>query len=150
MRKLLRKKEIKELNEQIAQLYDHADCCSVKDKVEVRENLTYINDEPAFFTYNNKPVPTLKLLLKNNFMKKATVDMGAIKFVTGGADVMRPGITQIEPGIQKDDLVVVIDETHSKPLAICQSLFTSEEIQDMTSGKVLKNIHYIGDEIWSS
>ncbi len=150
MRKLLRKKEIKELNEEIKQLYSYPDCCSVKEKVEVRDNLIYVNDEPAFFTYQDKKVPTLKFLLKNNFMKKTTVDMGAVKFVTGGADVMRPGITKIDEDIQKDDLVAVIDETHSKPLAVCQSMFSGEEIQNMTSGKVLKNIHYIGDDIWNS
>jgi predicted RNA-binding protein (TIGR00451 family) len=76
--------------------------------------------------------------------------MGAIKFVTNGADVMRPGITEIDPEIKKDEIICVIDEKHSKPLAICKTLFDSKEIQEKKEGKVLKNLHWIGDNKWKN
>ena len=74
--------------------------------------------------------------------------MGAIKFVVNGADIMRPGITEIQDGIEKDKFVVVIDEKNKKPLAVGLALFNSQEMQTATSGKVIKNIHFVGDEIW--
>ena len=75
--------------------------------------------------------------------------MGAVRFVINGADIMRPGITSFDEGIQKNDFVVVVDETHNKPLAVCVSLFSSEELLGVDSGKVLKNIHYVGDKLWN-
>ena len=74
--------------------------------------------------------------------------MGAVKFVASGADVMRPGIKEIDPAIKKDDLVVVVDITHKKPLCVAHAQFSGEEMQKMGKGKVLKNVHYVGDEIW--
>ena len=74
--------------------------------------------------------------------------MGAIKFVINGADIMRPGITEIEEGIVKGDFVVIADEKNKNPLAIGIALYDSGEMKKITSGKVVKNIHYVGDEIW--
>ena len=42
--------------------------------------------------------------------------MGAVGFITKGADVMAPGITDADPMIQKDDLVWICDEKHRKPI----------------------------------
>jgi len=86
--------------------------------------------------------------LETERLKKITVDMGAIKFVINGADIMRPGITEIEEGIAKDELVVIIDERNKKPLVVGIALYDSAEMKKITSGKVVKNIHYVGDEIW--
>ncbi len=74
--------------------------------------------------------------------------MGAVKFVTSGADIMRPGIVHIDEGITKDDAVAIVDQTHKKPLAVGIALHSSEEMQKVSSGKVVKNIHYVGDWIW--
>ena len=76
--------------------------------------------------------------------------MGAVKFVVNGADVMRPGIVEIEEGIAKDEFVAVIDKNNKKPLAVGIALFSSEEMKGMNSGKVIKNIHYVGDELWKT
>ncbi len=122
-----------------------------KDQAELIEDkykIIFINRRPAFFYYNNKAVPALKYLLEHEILKKITVDMGAVKFVVNGADVMRPGIVGIEDEIRKDDVVVVVDKNNKKPLAVGIALFTSEEMRTMASGKVIKNIHYVGDELW--
>ncbi|MBU0457558.1 MAG: DUF1947 domain-containing protein [Nanoarchaeota archaeon] len=122
-----------------------------KDQVELLEDkykLININKKNSFFYYENKPVPTLKYLQDHDTLKKITVDMGAVKFVINGADIMRPGIVEIEEGIKSKELVTIIDENNKKPLAVGIALFDGEEIKKITSGKVIKNIHYVGDEIW--
>jgi len=124
---------------------------SKKDQVELIEDkykIILINKKPSFFYYQDKLVPTLKFLQENNVLKKITVDMGAVRFVVNGADVMRPGIVEIEDGISKDDLVSVIDKNNRKPLAVGIALFSAEEMKAMSTGKVIKNIHYVGDELW--
>jgi PUA-domain protein len=124
---------------------------SKKDQVELIEDkfkIIVVNKQPAFFDYNNKWIPTLKYLQEHDLLKKITVDMGAIKFVVNGADVMRPGITDIADGIAQEDFIVIVDEQNQKPLAVGIALFSSEKMNGVSSGKVIKNIHYVGDEIW--
>ena len=124
---------------------------SKKDQVELVENgnkLIVVNKQPYFFYHDGKPLPTLKYLQEHQVLKKITVDMGAIKFVINGADVMRPGITEIDQGITKNDFIMIVDENNKKPLAVGIALFDSEEMKSMDSGKVIKNIHYVGDELW--
>ena len=124
---------------------------SKKDLVELIEDkhkIILINKKPTFFYYKDKAVPALKYLLEHEILKKITVDMGAVKFVANGADVMRPGIVEIEEGIAAGDFVAVIDKNNKKPLAVGIALFNSEEMKAMKSGKVIKNIHHVGDELW--
>lgn len=123
---------------------------SKKDYLELRnDKILYINHQPTFFYYENKLVPTLRYLLKEqSFLKNIVVDMGAVKFVVGGADIMRPGIVSIESEISADDFVVVVDVNNKKPLAVGIALFASSVMQEMKIGKVIKNIHYVGDDIW--
>jgi PUA domain protein len=142
--KVLNNKEIKELLGSIPN-FDF----SKKDKFETENDVIFVNHKPMFFYHENRIAPTLKLLLQNNFLKKITVDMGAVRFVANGADIMRPGIKNIESGITKDEIISIVDENHSKPLAVGIALFPREEMQLMTSGKVIKNIHWVGDKIWS-
>lgn len=121
---------------------------SKKDLVElVDDKFMFINKEIAFFKFGDKWVPTLKYLQKNDLLKKITVDMGAVKFVVNGADVMRPGIVEIEE-FNKEDFIVIIDENNKKPLSVGIALFDSAEMRGVSSGKVIKNIHYVGDDIW--
>ena len=46
-------------------------------------------------------------------------------------------------------IISVVDENHGKPLAVGIALFAGEEIRNMASGKVIKNLHYVGDKIWT-
>jgi PUA domain protein len=78
-----------------------------------------------------------------------TIDMGAIGFITKGADVMAPGITDADPGIQKDDIVWVCDEKHHKTLAVGIALLTGEEMKLKQPGKAVKILHYVGDRLWT-
>ncbi|PIN81654.1 RNA-binding protein [Candidatus Woesearchaeota archaeon CG10_big_fil_rev_8_21_14_0_10_30_7] len=149
MRKHLSKTEIKELNQKLNVSYNLNEFFNKKDLVILEDDLIKKDNEIYFFYKNNTPIPSLKLLLKNNFLNKITVDMGAVKFVTNGADIMRPGILKVEDKIKKGDFIVIVDETHSKPLAVGKSLFNSEALRSQTSGKSVENIHYVGDELWN-
>ena len=151
MRKQLSKSDIKKLNQEIQDKYRAADFFEKKARVElVKEEYEIItlDNKPCFFYLDKQIIPTLKLLLKNNFMKKVTIDMGAVKFIASGADLMRPGITDIEEGIKKDDFISIIDENNKKPIAIGQAMMNSEKMKATESGKVIKNIHYVGDKLW--
>lgn len=125
---------------------------SKKDHAELLdEKVILINHKPLFFYHNGKLVPTLQYVMEYpDALKKITVDMGAVKFVVSGADIMRPGIVSIESEISSGDVVLVVDVQHKKPLAVGVALFSSSDMQQMTVGKVIKNIHWVGDGIWKA
>lgn len=121
-----------------------------KSSVFEKDGLLFIQKKPFFFSKDAKWFPTLHLLLdRPNLLPSVTVDKGAIRFVVNGADIMRPGITAAQSA-QKGDVVVIVDETLGKPIAVGELLVSSEELLASDSGKVVKNLHRIGDEIWSS
>jgi PUA domain protein len=150
MKKQLSKSDIKQINQDLQKQYGVKDFFEKKAKVTYRTEprLLMLDDEPAFFYQGEFLIPTLKQLLKENFLKKITVDMGAIKFVADGADIMRPGIVAVEEGIKKGDFVSIIDQKNQKPIAIGQALFDDHEMREKDSGKVIKNLHYVGDHLW--
>ena len=76
-----------------------------------------------------------------------TVDMGAVKFMCNGANVMRPGIKNHSEFL-KDDIVCVIEESQHKYLAVGKSLVNSSDMKDVQKGEVIKNLHYISDKYW--
>ena len=151
MRKQLSKSDIKKINQEIESSYGVKDFFDKKANVELVTDefeIVTLDKEPCFFYSEGKIIPTLKLLLKENFMKKVTIDMGAVKFIASGADLMRPGITEIDDGISEGDFISVIDVEHKKPIAIGQALMNSEDMRNADNGKVIKNIHYVGDKLW--
>ena len=152
MKKQLSKSDVVKLNEEISQQFGLSDFFGKKDDVSLVESdhrLYVVKEGTVFFFYQDgKLIPTLKLLLQNQFLKQVVVDMGAVKFMSSGADVMRPGITELDHEIKKDEIVVVVDQTHKKPLCVSKALFSGEEIFKMPRGKVLKSLHYVGDLVW--
>jgi len=99
---------------------------------------------------DDTPFPTLKGALKTDIKSKyVVVDMGAVKFVAKGADVMSPGIVEAAPQIQEGDIVVIIEETHRKPLCIGRALISGDEMVKNQQGKAVKTLHYVGDKIWN-
>ena len=77
------------------------------------------------------------------------VDMGAIKFVCKGANVMRPGITKFSD-FESGEIVCVIEESQNKFLAVGKAEMSSKEAQDASKGEVIKNMHYISDDFWET
>ncbi|MCC7574272.1 RNA-binding protein [Candidatus Woesearchaeota archaeon] len=148
--KTLNKSEIKQLNQTLNDLYGK-EFFNKKDLIQITQNpIKHIklNKEPVFFFEKEKPIPLLKLLLKEQFLKTITVDMGAIKFICNGADVMKPGITDLDENIRKGEIIVIVDEKNKKPLVVGETLYSGEEIKQKTDGKVIKNLHFITDNKW--
>jgi PUA-domain protein len=108
-----------------------------------------VNESIDFMLHQNRWVFTLqgvnRYQLKNKY---AVVDMGAINFIIKGADVMAPGITDADSGIQKDDVVWICDEKHRKPLAVGVAWMSGEEMKASSTGKAIKTLHYVGDHLW--
>ena len=78
-----------------------------------------------------------------------TVDMGAIKFVCKGANVMRPGITRFSD-FESGAIVCVIEESQKKFLAVGKAKMSSKELGETSKGEVIKNMHYVSDNFWES
>ena len=151
-RNYLKKKKIKEIKKELGQ---YGSLINNKSKVEVLEADEYdyilVDGEPYIIMIDNKPYPTLKSILANNELENKTVvvDMGAVRFVTNGADIMSPGIVEADDTIVPGDLVVIVDVNNKKPLAIGESLITGPEMVESSKGKAIKSLHYVGDEIWN-
>ena len=76
-----------------------------------------------------------------------TVDMGAVKFMCKGANLMRPGIkkfTEFEEG----KIVCIVEESQHKFLAVGKATVSSSELDKMEKGEIVKNMHYISDMFW--
>ncbi len=75
------------------------------------------------------------------------VDMGAVKFMCKGANVMRPGIKN-NSEFDKGKIVCVIEESQHKFLAVGKALVSSQDLDSMEKGEVVKNLHYVSDKFW--
>lgn len=121
-------------------------------KVEVAEfeekKVYFLDDRIEFIEDENGLYPYLGGSYLDYF-PRVVVDMGAIRFVCNGADVMAPGIVEADE-FEVDALVVVRDVTHGKALAVGRAGKSSAEILSDRRGKVIKNLHYVGDKLWES
>jgi len=156
-RHFINKTQIRELKEEILPQYDENFLNQIfpkKCKIELiltedGDTLYAVNNILKLWKSKEGYIPVLTLLLNKQVdLKTVVVDMGAIRFVTNGADVMRPGITKIEPTIKKNDIIQIVDETHSRALALGKALFDANAMESKTSGKVIKNLHTIKDNVW--
>ena len=77
------------------------------------------------------------------------VDMGAVKFMCKGANVMKPGIKKFTE-FEKKQIVCIVEESQQKFLAVGKAMVSSSELEDMEKGEVIKNIHYISDRFWET
>lgn len=96
---------------------------------------------------NDEYVPFLSETSTLEKFPYVMVDMGAVKFMCKGANVMRPGIKKFSE-FEKDMIVCVIEESHHKFLAVGKTLVSSKEMEEMEKGEIIKNLHYISDRFW--
>jgi PUA-domain protein len=123
---------------------------AIVEAVETGKGELLLLDRKALLFKIGKDVyPTL---LFDEFLKTlpmVVVDMGAVRHVCNGADIMAPGIVRIEGEFAKGALVLVIDVQYGKKLAIGEVQLDSESAKTMKKGVVVKNTHFVGDEIWN-
>ncbi|WP_254543179.1 RNA-binding protein [Halomarina pelagica] len=113
-------------------------------------DLVLVDGDPVVVYFDDEPFLTVRGA--NAFPPDhhvVTVDAGAVSFVSDGADVMRPGITEADEAIEAGDLVAIAEETHGKVLAVGRAL---EDGDDLTgdSGKVVESLHHVGDELYNA
>jgi PUA domain protein len=156
-RHFIRKSELNLIKEEISKQYNKNFVDQIfpkKSKVEVIEteagdSLFAINNILKLWKSKEGYIPVLTLLLNNQIeMKTVIVDFGAIRYVANGADVMRPGITKIDPSIQKGDIIAIREETKNRALAVGKAIFDASEMEAKDSGKVIENLHTIQDSVW--
>jgi PUA-domain protein len=115
-----------------------------------RGEVLLLGRKPLLFRTKKDIYPTLAFGQVLDKLPKVVVDMGAVRHVCNGASVMAPGIVHYEGAFVKGDLVVVIDVKHGKPLALGEAQYDAETARNIKQGVVVKNIHYVSDEIWDS
>ncbi len=142
----LRKREAKQL---LASLSEHYDI-DPGSKVEVGEladrRVVLLNGRVEFLVEGDHYVPFLGGSHVGE-LPRVVVDMGAVPYVCGGADVMAPGVVEVDD-FRAGDLVAVVDVNHGKALAVGRALVDGVEVEGLGRGKVVENLHYVGDRVW--
>ncbi len=77
-----------------------------------------------------------------------TVDMGAVRFVHNGADVMAPGIVDADPDLVEGDWCWIRDERNKQPLAVGRCMMPGADMAATTKGKAVRSVHVLGDALW--
>ena len=150
-------RELKEFFPQMRPVLEEAEVVEVI-LLSGDSSLYLIDGEPLFLKAVVKDIgevvaPTLFFVHKSTRATllpqypKAVVDAGAIKPIINGADVMRPGIRELVGEFGRGDVVLVSDEK-GRVIAVTVALFSKAEILQMQRGKVLLNIHHLGDKLW--
>ena len=60
---------------------------------------------------------------------------------------MRPGIKKYTEFV-KGDIICVIEESQHKFLAVGKAITDSSELENISKGEIIKNLHYISDKYW--
>jgi PUA domain protein len=111
-------------------------------QIIVGEGLTAIKKGDSYLPFLSDSVTLAKF-------PSVMVDMGAVKFMCNGANVMRPGIRSFGK-FEKDQIVCIIEESQKKSLAVGRALVSSQEMAEMSKGIVVENLHYISDKYWEA
>jgi PUA-domain protein len=138
----LKAKEITDIIQELRGMY-HRDFFTTSSSVEVGDvegfEVIIIDNDIDFFKVDNRIILTVRGVVKYGLDKqRVVVDMGAIKFITNGADIMAAGIKDADPEILPNEPVWICDET------------SGAEMTTIKTGKAIKNIHYVGDLLWNA
>ncbi|MEF8880057.1 MAG: RNA-binding protein [Candidatus Thermoplasmatota archaeon] len=150
----LNKKQIREIDSVLQKSFNQS-FLDKKDVVEIGDfnskQIILVDQVPCFIEYKEGFVFTIQGVEKfkpsHNYV---IVDMGAVGFVTNGADVMAPGIVDADETIEEGDQAWVCDERHKKPLAVGFALCSGEKMKNKNKGKTIKVVHFVGDKVWKS
>lgn len=138
-------KEKKQINSELPQGYS----IDKKDEIIENDSILFKNKEPYLIIKREKYLPHLKSVEGLDY-KAVYVDRGAIPFVMKGADLMRPGISIVDSGFTKDEVILIKDEEHKKTIAIGFALFDSDEMNKQEGGKSVKVYHFVSDDFYKA
>lgn len=147
----LRKALLRQLTREVIDRFGESAAELLKGPIEALEleegrEIILAAGEALLVRSSGKIFPTLKSLDRIP-LKRVVVDMGAVPHVANGADIMAPGVVSADGGVTLGEGVAIVDERHGKPIAVGQALVPGAEMQG-SRGKVIKNLHHVGDEMW--
>jgi PUA-domain protein len=142
MRRQLSKAEVRELIPKLGIPLEK------QDHLEAEDGYLLINSKVTHFEHEGTWYPTISFEQRYKTLREVVVDMGAVKFISNGADVMRPGVTSADPLITQGEAIRVVDLKNKVVLAIGKSLFSGEALMLEKGGKVVLSLHHVGDKIW--
>ncbi|MFW5904087.1 MAG: DUF1947 domain-containing protein [Candidatus Saliniplasma sp.] len=148
----LKKKKLEEYFEQLSEYLGDSPF-DLEDKVDIADSpdgkVLLMDKKPVAAFFDDKIFPTIDGLLNTEADRSfVTVDMGAVRFVYNGADIMAPGIVDADKNIQEGDLVWIRDVEHKKPLAVGRAMTDGNSMIESDKGKVVKSLHHVGDEMY--
>lgn len=132
-----------------------------KININDSEYIIYVvKRKPLIIELNSKLIPLMTIVLelynKYGFSKLASgfkyvlTDQGAMKPILRGADVMAPGIIDNNEFLRGDIVIVFANTGPSNvPIAVGEALKDSKDLDYSRRGKIIKNLHRIGDKIWN-
>jgi predicted RNA-binding protein (TIGR00451 family) len=154
---LLSKKDRKRLQRRLSEQYPRLDVSGVERievvvegpvRLYVFDSISaFIEDEQVF---GERLVPHLLYLLRRGYswLPAIVVDEGAVRPISRGADLMRPGVLDLRGSFAAGDVVVVVEPSRGLPLAVHEALLGSEELLAAQRGRVAKCLHHVGDRYW--
>jgi PUA-domain protein len=149
---MLKKSEIKKIFPEIEKFKNELDFDEKRTRIEIivtdAGSLYLFEGKPLLFRSEDKIIPTLFFEQYISSAPKIIVDIGAIPHLCNGADVMAPGVQKVVDEFSKGGLVLIVDEKYGKVIAIGEALFNSYEIIKMNQGKIIRTLHYVGDNIY--
>jgi PUA domain protein len=154
-RRHLKDKEARQLLKEFIDRYPAAE--TILKSAEAIEELpldgntvVFVDNKPLILRTQTELLPSLKFDELVNSLPKIVVDMGAVSHVANGAHIMRPGVREIKAEFAPRSLVIIVDEKYGKALALGRADMDSDSIRSQSKGKVVANLHYVGDEFWKS
>ncbi|MFQ5762096.1 MAG: PUA domain-containing protein [Candidatus Bathyarchaeia archaeon] len=123
---------------------------SALEVLSTRETTVYLlRGVPAIAsTTEGESFPTLKWTGAIEALPRVVVDMGAVPKICNGANIMAPGVVRVEGEFAEKAHIAIVDVRNLKPIAVGLSLMTSMELASTRQGKVVKNLHHVGDALW--
>lgn len=147
----LSKKVVRELAAEASGIgYSGPTFKSIEEVVLKKGSIYLVEGRPLFVRRGEQLVPHLSSVEECFRLPSVVVDMGAVPHVVNGADVMAPGIVRVDGNFAEGSVVVVRDEKYGKAIAVGVALIPSETLPATRRGKVVKNLHYVGDVFWET
>ncbi len=155
VRRHLKDKEAKQLVKEFIQQYPSSEEFlragkDIEEEIVGENRIFFVSGRPVVLRTSFGLLPSLKFDEVLNSLPKIVVDMGAVAHVANGANIMRPGIKEIRNDFAKGQLLLIVDEKFGKNIALGKSELDSGAMKSASKGKVVVNMHYVGDELWLS
>lgn len=141
---------IRELRSQFNELYgvDPLPDDAMIRRIEYADGVITIDGDAKYAFDDDNIYPLISALIDTVFIPAVTVDMGAVKPVVSGADIMCPGVIRADDMIESGDIVAVVDEDNAKPIAVSRVTKDATDLVEDNSGVGGTSLHYVGDDLW--